>query len=271
LVLIANHKDNVWRNIPIKRGQKLTSLIKLSEQTGLTVQKVRTAISNLKSTNDITSQSSSQHTVFTVVNYDLYQGETSEATSKQQTENKQITTNKNDKNVKNEKNKYISDSRFDEFYDLYGKKTGGKKAKIKFDSLSNKEIDKIFEVVSDYVLSTPDKQYRKAPLVWLNGECWNDEIQKTLTLDCGIDFEAIAINFNKSMAIWEHVPEVVKVTEKQKKLISVLVSDHNMTNERFENYFEYCATDGKHDGVLNNVKFPAQGLTYFLSEDTIQK
>jgi hypothetical protein len=101
LVLIANHKDNVWRNIPIKRGQKLTSLIKLSEQTGLTIQKVRTALTNLKSTNDITSLSSSQHTVFTVVNYDLYQGETSETTNEQQTENKQITTNKN---VKNEKN-----------------------------------------------------------------------------------------------------------------------------------------------------------------------
>jgi len=39
----------------------------------------------------------------------------------------------------------ISDSRFDEFYDLYDKKVGGKKAKVKFDSLSKKSIDKIFE------------------------------------------------------------------------------------------------------------------------------
>jgi uncharacterized protein YdaU (DUF1376 family) len=69
-----------------------------------------------------------------------------------------------------------SDSRFDEFYDLYQKKVGGKKVKAKFDKLSKESVDKIFEVVGDYVLSTPNKQYRKAPLVWLNGEHWNDEI-----------------------------------------------------------------------------------------------
>lgn len=129
LVLIANHKDQVWRNIPIKRGQKLTSLVKLSEQTGLTIQKVRTAISNLKSTCDITAHSSSQHTVFTVVNYDLYQGSTCDATDEQQTNNKQITTNKNDKNEKNEKESTSPRINYQLIMDTYNEKMPHKKIK----------------------------------------------------------------------------------------------------------------------------------------------
>ena len=32
------------------------------------------------------------------------------------------------------------------------------------------------DVVVSYVLSTPDVKFRKNPLTWLNGKCWNDEI-----------------------------------------------------------------------------------------------
>ena len=48
---------------------------------------------------------------------------------------------------------------------------------FKFKGLE-KDIDKILEVVSEYVNLTPDVKYRKNPLSWLNGKCWND-IEKT--------------------------------------------------------------------------------------------
>jgi len=68
-------------------------------------------------------------------------------------------------------------SRFAEFWDLYAKKTDSKKCEAKFNKLTRVEIGLIFENLPGYIRSTPDKQYRKNPITWLNGKCWNDEIQ----------------------------------------------------------------------------------------------
>jgi len=108
LMLTANHKDNNWRGIQIKRGSRLTSLDKLSSETNLSVSKIRTAIKKLISTNEIASKSHSQHTVFTMINYDMYQDDDKEndkpVTNESQTNDKRIATNKNDKNDKNVNN-----------------------------------------------------------------------------------------------------------------------------------------------------------------------
>ena len=110
LMLTANHKDNNWRGIEIKRGSRLTSLDKLSTETNLSVSKIRTAIKKLISTNEIASKSHSQHTVFTMINYDVYQGDDKHndkpVTNESQTNDKQIATNKNDKKEKNDNNLY---------------------------------------------------------------------------------------------------------------------------------------------------------------------
>ncbi|MCP4802640.1 MAG: hypothetical protein GY891_07230 [Bacteroidetes bacterium] len=108
LMLTANHKDNNWRGIQIKRGSRLTSLDKLSSETNLSVSKIRTAIKKLISTNEIASKSHSQHTVFTMINYDMYQDDDKQndkpVTNESQTNDKRIATNKNDKNDKNVNN-----------------------------------------------------------------------------------------------------------------------------------------------------------------------
>lgn len=64
------------------------------------------------------------------------------------------------------------------FWKIYNKKVDLKRCKDKFIKLPKKDIEKILEVVNDYVVLTPDVQYRKNPLTWLNGKCWND-IEKT--------------------------------------------------------------------------------------------
>jgi hypothetical protein len=70
---------------------------------------------------------------------------------------------------------------FNFFWDKYGKKNDSKKCKDKFIKLKRDEIDIILKVVESYVNSTPDLQYRKNPLTWLNGKCWNDiEVNKYL-------------------------------------------------------------------------------------------
>ena len=104
LLLVANHKDNKWRGIDIKRGQRLTSISALATETNLTIKNIRTSIKRLKTTNEVASHSTAQHTVFTMINYDLYQEGASEVANEGQAKGKQGATNKNVKNEKNEKN-----------------------------------------------------------------------------------------------------------------------------------------------------------------------
>ena len=113
LLMSANHTPQKWQGREIKRGEVVTSVGKIAVATGLSVQTIRTCIARLKSTGEITSESTSRYTIIKVCEYDTYnnEGETSNKSSnkvpnkrttiKQQTANKRLTTNKNDKNDKN--------------------------------------------------------------------------------------------------------------------------------------------------------------------------
>ena len=79
---------------------------------------------------------------------------------------------------KSDSKKEVTNDRFAEFWDLYGKKTDSSKCKAKFARLTKTEIELLFEKLPAYIKSTPDKQYRKNPITWLNGKCWNDEIMQ---------------------------------------------------------------------------------------------
>lgn len=107
LLLVANYKDNLWKGILVKRGQRLTSLGNLADETGLTIQQTRTAIKRLKSTGEITVKTTSKYSLITIEKYDFYQKNnskstkeiTSEITINQQATNKQLTTNNKDNNI----------------------------------------------------------------------------------------------------------------------------------------------------------------------------
>lgn len=106
-LLKANHADKKWRGIDISRGQFLTSIDSLSKELRLSSQKIRTSISKLKSTGEITIKTTSKYSMISIACYDSYQGdkkqESKQSTSNQQADNKQITTTNNDNNVNNEK------------------------------------------------------------------------------------------------------------------------------------------------------------------------
>lgn len=107
LLLKANHKANKWRGIEVSRGQLITGLQALSEQTGLTFQEVRTALSKLENSHTINKQSNKQHTLITITNYDKYQTDDPESNKQintQSTNEQQTSNNKQEyKNEKNEK------------------------------------------------------------------------------------------------------------------------------------------------------------------------
>lgn len=77
---------------------------------------------------------------------------------------------------------------FDEFWNLYQKKKDTAKCKKKWNLLTQEKRQLALWAVKNYVESTPDVQYRKNPLTWLNGECWLDETISTTVVDPSIDF-----------------------------------------------------------------------------------
>jgi hypothetical protein len=120
----CNHADNpsfVFENIvlPLKRGQRVTSLKRLHDDTGLSVQQIRTALKNLENLKILTDRSTDILTnrarLITIVDIDywLIKAEevtnplTEQLTDRQQTPNKPLTTNNNDSNneTNNEVNK----------------------------------------------------------------------------------------------------------------------------------------------------------------------
>lgn len=111
-LLIANFKEKKWRGNTILRGQFISSRKEMASQIGITEQQFRTAMNKLISTNDITSSGSAQHTVFTVVNYEKYQGvnqqDNQPATNDQPADNQPATNDQPLLNNVNNVNKEIN-------------------------------------------------------------------------------------------------------------------------------------------------------------------
>jgi hypothetical protein len=81
-----------------------------------------------------------------------------------------------DKQVNKQTIKQINND-FEVFWDMYDKKVGDKnKIALKFDKLSQTEINLIFEHVPKYIKSQPDKKFRKNPETYLNNKSWLDEV-----------------------------------------------------------------------------------------------
>jgi len=65
---------------------------------------------------------------------------------------------------------------FEDFWNLYDKKQDRPKCESKWKKIKQAAREKIMEHLELYVRSTPDIQYRKNPITYLNNESWNDEI-----------------------------------------------------------------------------------------------
>lgn len=109
LILTANHADNKYAGMIIRRGQVLTSYAKLADELGLSVKEIRTAISHLKKTGELgiarAGQGAGHGQLITLANYGLYQlgdNERAKQVSEMgQSKGKARASNKNDKNDKN--------------------------------------------------------------------------------------------------------------------------------------------------------------------------
>ena len=116
LLLKANYEPKKWHGEVIGRGQLVTSIGSLANETGLTRQNIRTCLQRLIDTQEINKQVTNKYTIITICKYDSYQqGEESnqqatnkQLTSNQQATNKQLTSNQQQhKNIKKERKKEI--------------------------------------------------------------------------------------------------------------------------------------------------------------------
>lgn len=73
ILLQANYSESRWHGQVYERGSFPTSIEKLSRATGLTANQVRTCLKKLKSTNEITSKSTSHGTKIIVVKWAEFQ------------------------------------------------------------------------------------------------------------------------------------------------------------------------------------------------------
>lgn len=175
LLLTANHKEKNWQGTTIKRGQKLTSIQHLAEDTNLSTQQVRTALDKLKSTNEITTKSTNKNTLITIEKYSDYQDK-EEENNKQDNkqDDNQITTNKNEKNNKNN----ISSSKDEELrkhFELIWKEYPNKKGKSKaegyyFGWLKGRKINSITRKITDEQMYYAVRKYAK--------ECEDNKIEQ---------------------------------------------------------------------------------------------
>lgn len=103
-LLKANWKDGRFRGYEVPRGSFITSVSNLAEETGLTIQQVKTSINHLKITNEITIETNHQFSIITIKKYNDYQLEqqTKQKTINKRLTNEQQTSNNNRININKE-------------------------------------------------------------------------------------------------------------------------------------------------------------------------
>ncbi len=202
LILKANHAAKDWRGQTVERGQLITGLHSLSKDLKLSVQQIRTSLTKLKSTNEITVKATNKFSLITVINYSSYQDKPAKVTSKitsivtneQQTNNKQVTTNNNVNNINNINNKRIDQKEFDQcfedFWQAGMKKVSKKETKPLFEKyLTAKQkpegptiYDLTSKLIADVKARIKVEQLGFAemhPTTYFRKERFDDEIQKS--------------------------------------------------------------------------------------------
>ena len=167
MLLKANWKDVRFEGKIIPRGSFVSSLSKLSDETDLTIREVRTAILHLENSGELTSKRHSKYSVFTIKNYELYQGSDNQTTINRHSDDIQTTTIEEYKEIKNKRNNNIMCKKevaelFEKLWDMYPNKKGKS-------SVSEKDKQKIFQIGLEEMTRAIEryKKYLEANSDWL--------------------------------------------------------------------------------------------------------
>lgn len=192
LLLTCNWQEKKWHGHLIKPGQRVVSLKKLSEETGLSLQAVRTAISHMESTGEVTRFQHGKIGVVAIKNWDKFQeGNTipntninTDVTRNQHGANTELTPiEESKKAIKQEIPPYSppTGEGFDQFWAAYPKKRSKGAARKAWDKL---HVDSTMQATILQAIERAKQsedwqkdggQYIPYPATWLNDEGWEDE------------------------------------------------------------------------------------------------
>lgn len=121
LLIKVNYEDSKYQGVVIKAGSCAAGYPSLADQTGLTIQQIRTAMKKLISTNEITVNKQPKFSVITLNKWIDHQQDNSQSTGDQQASNSQSTTSKEVKKKEKKKKEYTAQEQVwvDEFNKVY--------------------------------------------------------------------------------------------------------------------------------------------------------
>ena len=172
----------------LQPGQFIFGRHKAAEELKMSEQKIRTAMQKLIKWGNLTSRSTNKYSVLTVVNWELYQGNGEESTSKstndQPAGNQQATTNNKVNKIKEKEILGVElEQSFNDVRSEYPQKADKKKSHIKWFKI--KPNAQTVQAMKQWIVE--DKSLRanygaqgkfypewKLFATWLHGECWND-------------------------------------------------------------------------------------------------
>ena len=185
LIITCNYKPCRWRGINTEPGETLKSLETLAKETNLSVQNIRTAISNLKSTGDLTERQHGKHRILKLINFMRYQDTNRDSnnnlTGIQQGSNSKSTV---DKEVKKERKKErvhrCTRENFKTFWEEYPRRESRQRALALFIKIPLVEFDSILKGLSHYKSSEQwirdGGKFIPHASTWLNQERWKDDL-----------------------------------------------------------------------------------------------
>lgn len=184
-LLKAQYMPTKYQGKDVPAGSFVAGYSALAEQTGMSMQNVRTAVKHLESTGEISRKVTNKFSVISVTKWDTYKIQNSapnnQLTNNQQTTNKQLTPSKEGKKARRKEQPTITASRFDMFWSSYPKKKNKGTAEKTWDKnhLGNGSFDAIMKGLENAKASEDwlkdGGQYIPHPSTWLNAKGWEDE------------------------------------------------------------------------------------------------
>lgn len=156
-ILKARKEESKWQGIVIPKNSFITSLNHLSNETGLTIREVRTALKNLsKCDKELTIKTTNRYTIITVENLHVYQNKNTEEKTKNDMQTVMLTT------TSKENKKHVNNNNKTKDKKLYGEFSNVKLTEEEYSKLlaiyeSEKRLKQGVEILSTYLASKGDK------------------------------------------------------------------------------------------------------------------
>ena len=167
LLLIASYEDGEYLGNKIKRGQAIIGTVETANQLGITRQQLRTALSKLEKSGEISKKTTNKFTLITIENYSKYQDailiSNQRVTNEQPTSNQRATTLKNVKKLKKVKNNIYIRPHAGEFENVKLTKEELDKLQVSYSDCYEEYIEKL----SSYLAQT-GKRYKSHYATLLN-------------------------------------------------------------------------------------------------------